>query len=94
MLYLDFDKDTWNIGEVTTFDINTPLDFPDNAGLVKVDQTQCKHSDLIVTGGVDRTGAILNWVFGVSINLEKESLVASMSMSDSGMLLPKARFMH
>lgn len=91
---MDFEKNTWNIGDVTTFDTNTPLYFPENAGLVRIDQNQCKHSDLIVTGGIDRTGAILNWVFGVSFNEEGENLIASMSMSDNGMLLPSARFMH
>jgi len=65
VLYLDFEKNTWNTGDVTTFDINQPLYFPDNTAMVKVDGSQCTHSDLIVIGGVDRAGAILNWVFGV-----------------------------
>ena len=37
VLYLDFEKDTWNTGDVTTFDINQPLDFPDHAAMIKVD---------------------------------------------------------
>lgn len=39
VLYLDFEKNTWDIGDVTTFDINQPLHFPDNAGIVKVDSS-------------------------------------------------------
>lgn len=82
VLYLDFEKDTWNTGDVTTFDINQPLDMPDHAGLARVDSSQCAHSDLLVTGGVDRTGAILNWVFGVQFQEEGGNLIASMSLSD------------
>jgi hypothetical protein len=82
VLYLDFEKNTWNTGDVTTFDINQPLHFPDNAGIVKLDKSLCTHSDLIVTGGVDRAGAILNWVFGVQFQEENSNLIASMSMSD------------
>ena len=62
---MDFEKDTWNTGDVTTFDINQALDFPDHAGIVRVDQSLCTHSDLIVTGGVARSGSILNWTFGI-----------------------------
>lgn len=39
VLYLDFEKNTWNTGDVTTFDINQPLHFPDNAAIVKVDKS-------------------------------------------------------
>ena len=69
-LYLDYTQDTWALGDVTTAD-GYQLEIAENSSITKLDAKECSHSNVLVTGGVCKSGAILNWAYGV--NFEKDS---------------------
>jgi len=95
ILYFDHEKNTWDFGDVTGFDINQPLMLPENASMVPLDNSQCEHSDVFITGGIDKYNNVLNWTMGLSFAKENEkSLLCQMSLSNNDMILPEGRMMH
>lgn len=70
ILYLDFSKDTWALGDIKQLDQNVPMIIPENASIVKVSNNlKCDHSNAFVTGGIDKAGNILNWSFGIKFDV-------------------------
>lgn len=76
ILYLDQKRNTWDFGDTTGYDINQPLELPENASIVRLDNAVCDHSDIIMTGGVDKYNNILNWTMGLAFQKENDNLVA------------------
>jgi hypothetical protein len=71
ILYFDNEKQTWDFGDTTGFDVNLPLMLPENASMVRLDNSVCEHSDIIITGGVDKYNNVLNWTMGLAFSKEK-----------------------
>ena len=66
ILYLDFQKDTWALGDIKQIDQSIPFVIPENASIIKFGKdVRCEHSNAFVTGGVDKAGNILKWAFGI-----------------------------
>jgi hypothetical protein len=53
-LYLDFNKDTWAIGDVKYLDGSPTFFMPENSAIIPIDEKihRCKHSNFLVSGGV------------------------------------------
>lgn len=72
ILYFDHERNTWDFGDVTGFDVNQPLMLPENASMVPLDNSKTFfHSDLIITGGVDKYNNVLNWTMGLAFAKEE-----------------------
>ena len=93
-LQLDYNQDTWAIGDVSAAG-GDYLEVAENSSVVRLDSSKCKHSSLIVTGGVASQGSILNWTYGMQFFKDgNKGVVGMMSWSDPNMLLPEQRMMH
>ena len=68
-LYLDFNKDTWAIGDVKYLDGSPTFFMPENSAIIPIDEKihRCKHSNFLVSGGVLPNGQLVNWNFGVEL---------------------------
>lgn len=62
--------------------------------MVRLDNALCDHSDIIISGGVDRYNNLLNWTMGLAFQKETGNLLAQMSLSNPEMILPEGRMMH
>ena len=68
---------------------------PENASMVPLDNSKCEHSDVFITGGVDKYNNVLNWTMGLTFAKEEgKSLLCQMSLSNNDMILPEGRMMH
>lgn len=95
ILYFDHQNSTWDFGDTTGFDINQPLMLPENASMVTLDNKECEHSDILITGGIDKYNNVLNWTMGLAFSKENgKSLICQMSLSNPEMILPEGRMMH
>lgn len=73
-LYLDYKKDTWAMGDVEYVKGQATFTLPQDAAIVKIDKKMydCNHSNAIVLGGIDKSGYLLNWAFGIEFFNDKD----------------------
>lgn len=63
--------------------------------MVTLNHTECEHSDILITGGIDKYNNVLNWAMGLAFSKEEgKNLICSMSLSNPDMILPEGRMMH
>jgi hypothetical protein len=65
-LFLDFQSDTWNIGDVQQNQGYSAFSIPENSAVVPIDfeKHPCDHTNFIVTGGCVPSGELMSSVFG------------------------------
>lgn len=100
-LLLDFQKDTWNMGDVQQVEGFSTFFVPQNASLAQVepDKHQCNHSNLFVTGGVAPTGELLTTAIGIKFDLKSadsgdSAFQLNLVYNDPILTLPFQRMMH
>lgn len=101
-LFLDFQKDTWNMGDVQSVEGMSQFYVPQNSSIVRVDQDKhaCTHSNLFITGGTSPTGDLLNIGMGLKFELKQGEMEQDTAFqldlvySDPVLNMPFQRMMH
>lgn len=101
-LFLDFQKDTWNMGDVQQVEGISQFYVPKDSSIVRVDQDKhaCTHSNLFITGGTTAAGDLLTAAIGLKFELktgENEFDTAfqlNLAYSDPMLIMPFQRMMH
>lgn len=100
-LFLDFQKDTWNMGDVQQVEGFSTFFVPQNSSIVQVEpgKHHCNHSNLFVTGGVAPTGELLNSAIGIKFELKNvgagdTAFQLNLVYNDPVLIMPVQRMMH
>lgn len=100
-LFLDFQKDTWNVGDVQQVEGYSTFFVPQNSSVVQVEpgKHQCDHSNLFITGGVAPSGELLATAIGIEFALKTAAdgdatVQLNLSYSDPILTMPFQRMMH
>jgi hypothetical protein len=92
LLYLDFEFDTWDSGEIEPIG-DQALEVGENCAITRVDLLTDK-STVIITGGVLQSGLMLNWAYGLRFRMQDGNLRGYMTQGEPKMILPQPRMMH